>query len=258
MFILLDERNYVFSSEESMVFRVFVYCFLLSILTACGARGLVNTDYQKGPPKAPTSLLVAPADFVIHEIGFGKDQERVVTWEEKASQSFESTVRSLSDSEGRFTVVNFNSLSIDDQSLIEQHRALFATMTSQLLQIKEGKESVWTEKRNNFNYSMGSGLYPIKEKYGADAVVFVVGKDTVRSASRIVLDLLNSIIPGADSLSASNAYLVVGVVETETGRIVLFDTDTAKRKSFSNESDVRGMAENTLTDYKKLVRASGR
>lgn len=241
-----------------MVRRALFYSLLLLLLNACGARGLVNADYQKGPPKAPTSLLIAPADFIIQEIGFGKDQERVVTWEEKASQSFENTVRSLSDSEGRFTVVDFNTLSVDDQSLIEQHRALFATMTSQLLQIKEGKEIVWTEKKSSFNYSMGSGLSPVKEKYGVDAVVFVVGKDTVRSTSRIVLDLINSMIPGADSLSASNAYLVVGVVETETGRVVLFDTDVAKRKSFSNEGDVRDMAENTLTDYKKLIRKSSR
>jgi hypothetical protein len=236
-----------------MICRVLLCSFVL-LLSACGTRGLVNADSQKTQP--PTKLLVAPADFIIHEIGFGKDQERVVVWEEKASNSFEATVRSMSDSEGRFNLVSFSTLSPDDQAVIEQHRALFATMTAQLLQIKEGNVGVWTEKRKNFNYSMGTGLRPIKENYGADAVVFVVGKDTVRSAGRIMLDMINSVIPGADSLSASNAYLVVGVVETETGQILLFDTDVAKRKSFSNESDVRDMANNTLTDYKKLVRAS--
>lgn len=241
-----------------MVCRALLYGSLLVLLNACGARGLVNADFQKAPPQTLTRLLVAPADFIIHEIGFGRDQERVVLWEEKASQSFESTVRSLSDSEKHFTVVDFKTLSADDQLVIEQHRALFATMASQLLQIKEGDEDVWTAKKKNFNYAMGNGLKAIKETYGADAVVFVVGKDTVRSASRIMLDMINSIIPGADSLSASNAYLVVGVVETETGRIVLFDTDAAKRKSFSNEKDVRDMANNTLTDYKKLVRSSNR
>lgn len=225
----------------------------LLILSACGARGLVNTRLQQDLGNVPTKVLVAPADLIINEIGFGKEQERVVAWENQASQVFRDTVREMSDKEKRFDVIDFNGLTQPDQDLILQHRALFATMAGQLLQIKEGKVGVWRKSKENFNYTLGEGLRDLQERENIQAVVFVVGKDTVRSTARIIADMVNSIIPGADALSASNAYLVVGLVSMKTGEIMSFDTDVSTRKSLANKDDLKAMANNTLTDYKALL-----
>ncbi|HEX4855479.1 MAG TPA: hypothetical protein VFV28_01620 [Limnobacter sp.] len=235
--------------------RLLAISLLGALLTAgCGTRGLVNSRLQQDPTAVPTRILVAPADFIINEIGFGKDQERVVAWENQASRVFEETVQELSDKEGRFKVVDFNSLSQEDRDLILQHRALFATMAGQLLQIKDGQVDVWRKKQQNFQYTLGDGLKGIQARENIQAIVFVVGKDTVRSTARIVADMVNSLLPGAEALSASNAFLVVGLANMSTGEIMSFDTDVAKRKSLSNRDDLKDMANNALTDYKALLR----
>lgn len=234
--------------------HLWLMLILVGGLQSCGYRGLVNPNVTQVPAGGQTKVMVVPADFVINEVGFGRSQERVVAWELTASKAFENAVKELSDNQTSYAVANYDQLSSDEHDVLDQHRALFATMVPILLQIKEGKTKVWTEKRSNLTYSLGDGLAFLKRKYEVDYVIFVIGKDTVRSTGRIVLDLFKAVIPGAESLSASNAYVVVGIANAANGEILFFDTDTAKRKSLSNEGDVKEMARNSLSDFRNLTR----
>jgi hypothetical protein len=71
---------------------------------------------------------------------------------------------------------------------------------------------VWLREAKKFNLTLGLGLAGFKETLGADAVLLVVGKDTTRSGSRIVLDMLKAMPPRAQSqfrllkLSHSEAF----------------------------------------------------
>ena len=232
-------------------------CLLLVVfigLSACSSRGLVKAGIDIDKAQAPTKLVVVTPDFVIHELNLGKSQERVVQWENNAATAFERSVINLSDKENKFAVVGMAELSQAERDTFIQHRALFATMVPQLLQIKSGAVAVWAKEAKKFNYTLGPGLAGFKESHGADAVVFVVGKDTIRSGSRIALDMINSFLPGAQSLEAQQAYLVAGIADLATGDLLLFDYDAAKRKQLSNEKDVQKMADEVLTDYKRFIK----
>lgn len=199
-------------------------------------------------------MIVVPADFVITEVTFGKTEERVVSAEKQASETLSRHVLELGRQEQAFSVVDFNQLSRQQKDTLLQHRALFATMVSQLLLVKEQADDVWNGKLRYFDYTLGRGLEDVANQTGAETAIFVVGKDKVRSTSRKVLDTLSSVLPIGESLSAQPAAVVMGVVELRTGNILMFDDDTATRKALTNDSDVKAMGENVLTDFRSTLK----
>jgi hypothetical protein len=238
----------------AMSARAILFASLVLALAACAPRGLVRQGVDVDKADAPTKLMVATPDFLIQEVDVGRTAERVVTWEQQAGKAFEAAVVKLSDKEKKFEVVSPGLLTEEELETVNQHRALFASMAPQLLQIKEGAVDVWADEKKKFAYSVGPGMRFLKEQYGVDAIVLVVGKDTVRSTARIVLDVVNSVLPGATSGEAGFAYLVSAVVETRSGDILLFDYDAAKRKQLSNQKDVAAMADEVMTDYRRMLK----
>lgn len=227
---------------------------LALVLTACGPRGLVRSEFAGRSNDGPRKVLVVPADFVITEVTFGKTEERVVAAERQASDTLAKHVLDLGKTESAFTMVDFASLSKPQQDVILQHRALFATMVSQLLLVKEEAVDVWSNKLRYFDYSLGRGMSDISSQTGAETAIFIVGKDKVRSTSRKVLDTFASVLPVGESLSAQPAAVAVGIVELQTGNILMFDNEMATRKALTSESDVKSMGESVLTDFRRNLK----
>ncbi len=227
-------------------------------LLGCGPRGLVRSDLAGGVGDGPRRVLLVPADFVVTELTFGKTEERVVSAEREASATFANQVRELSARQNAFKIDDFQSLAADQQALVLQHRALLATMVSQMLLVKEGALDAWSSKRKFFDYSMGPGLASLAREQGIDTAIFVVGKDTVRSTSRKVLDVLASVLPLGESLSSRPAVVVAAVVDLRSGDVVMFDSEMASRKALTNADDVKAMAQAVLSDFSHSLKAGGR
>lgn len=231
----------------------------VALLAGCGARGLVRPDLAGNNKEAPKQVLVVPADFVITEITFGKTEERVVSAERKASKTFTQHVQELGVSkengkERSFDLIDFDQLTQDEQETVLQHRALFATMVSQMLLVKEDAVDAWATKAKYFDYTLGAGMADLAKAHQLDRALFVVGKDKVRSTSRKVFDAVTSVLPIGESLSSQPAAVVLGVVELQTGNILMFDSDMAKRKALTDDDDVKAMAEAVLTDFRRTIK----
>ncbi len=224
-------------------------------LTGCGARGIVRHDLAGGSQAGLRRVLVVPADFVITEVTFGKTEERVVAAERRAAQTLAEQIKALGDRDASFDVVRFESLEADERETVLQHRALFATMVSQMLQVKQGAVDVWADKARYFDYTLGRGLADLARERQVDTAIFIVGKDKVRSLSRKVLDTINAVLPLGESLSSQPAAVVIGVVDMRSGDVLMFDSDTATRKSLTNDDDVRALGETVLSDFRRAVKA---
>ncbi len=223
-------------------------------LSACGPRGLVRSEFAGRTNEGPKKIVVVPADFVITEVTFGKTEERVVSAERQASTTLSKHVLELGQKQSAFTVADFSRLTKAQQDVLLQHRALFATMVSQLLLVKEDAVDVWANKLRYFDYTLGRGMADVAAQTGAETAIFIVGKDKVRSTSRKVLDTLSSVLPIGESLSAQPAAVAVGVVDLATGNILMFDNETASRKALTDESDVKAMGESVLTDFRRTLK----
>lgn len=226
-----------------------------AVLSACGPRGLVRSEFAGRSTDGPRKVLVVPADFVITEVTFGKTEERVVPAEKLASQTLSKAVLELGQKEKAFSMVDFSSLKKPQQEVVLQHRALFATMVSQLLLVKEDAVDVWASKLSYFDYTLGRGMAEVAAQTGAETAIFIVGKDKVRSTSRKVLDTFASVLPIGESLSAQPAAVALGVVDLRSGDILMFDHDMATRQSLTNESDVRAMGETVMTDFRRTLKS---
>jgi len=101
----------------------------------------------------------------------------------------------------------------------------------------------------------GRGLSELARERQIDTAIFIVGKDKVRSLSRKVLDTINAVLPLGESLSSQPAAVVIGVVDLRSGDVLMFDSDTATRKSLTNEDDVRVLGETVLSDFRRAVKA---
>lgn len=223
-------------------------------LSACGPRGLVRSEFAGRSSDGPKKVLVVPADFVITEVTFGKTEERVVSAERHAASTLSKHVLDLGKKQNAFTVVDFLKLPKAHQDVLLQHRALFATMVSQLLLVKEDAVDVWAGKARYFDYTLGRGMADMAAQTGAETAIFIVGKDKVRSTSRKVLDTFSSVLPIGESLSAQPAAVAVGVVDLVTGNILMFDNEMATRKALTDESDVKAMGESVLTDFRNTLK----
>lgn len=231
--------------------RWFSTLLMLAVLTGCGSRGLVRADVDGSQKAAVQRVLVVPADFVITEVTFGKTEERVVSAEKKASRTLTQHVRVLGQAYKGFEFVDFDDLNEDDQDEIRQHRALFATMVSQMLLVKEKSVDAWANKSKQFDYTLGDGMADVARRNRLDTALMVVGKDKVRSTSRKVFDAITSVLPIGESLSAQPAAVVLGVIDVASGNILMFDSDMANRKALTDEDDVKAMAEAVLTDFRR-------
>lgn len=226
---------------------------LLVLLAGCGSRGIVRSELAGGRTESARRVLVVPADFVITEVTFGKTEERVVSAERKASKALAQHVQELGKSQF-FELVDFDTLSEEDQELVLQHRALFATMVSQMLLVKEKAVGAWSTKADYFDYTLGDGMADLARRHRLDTALLVVGKDKVRSTSRKVFDAITSVLPIGESLSAQPAAVVMGVIEVSTGNVLMFDSDMANRKALTDEGDVKTMAQAVLSDFRRSLK----
>lgn len=227
---------------------------LLALLAGCGSRGIVRSELAGGRTESARRVLVVPADFVITEVTFGKTEERVVSAERKASKALAQHVQELGKSQQSFELVDFDTLSEEDQELVLQHRALFATMVSQMLLVKEKAVGAWSTKADYFDYTLGDGMADLARRHRLDTALLVVGKDKVRSTSRKVFDAITSVLPIGESLSAQPAAVVMGVIEVSTGNVLMFDSDMANRKALTDEGDVKTMAQAVLSDFRRSLK----
>ena len=228
---------------------------VLAFLAGCGSRGIVRSELAGGRTEAAKRVLVVPADFVITDVTFGKTEERVVSAEKKASKALAAHVQELGRSQQSFELIDFETLSEEDQELVLQHRALFATMVSQMLLVKEEAVGAWSTKADYFDYTLGSGMADLARRHQLDTALLVVGKDKVRSTSRKVFDAITAVLPVGESLSAQPAAVVLGVIDVATGNVLMFDSDMANRKALTDEDDVKDMAEAVLSDFRRSLKS---
>jgi hypothetical protein len=249
----VDRVTLLAMRRASLAVAALLLALTAVLLSGCGPRGLVRSALAGGRADAAQGLLVVPADFAITEITFGKTEERVVPAERHAAAVFTQHVQALATGDQPLGWTDFESLTPAEQRTILQHRALFATMVSQMLLVKSEAVDAWADKQRYFDYSLGPGMADIGRAHRVDTALFVVGKDKVRSTSRKVLDAFASVLPIGESLSSQPAAVVLGVVDMRTGHVLMFDSEMATRKALTDDDDVRAMGDAVLSDFRSAM-----
>ena len=213
------------------------FCLFLLLLPACSTQSLVSPRLSDWSLNQHTNLLYIPAEFRILEVPLGGKEERVVEWEKNASKFYSQAMEQTHFP--NWTLQNNSALTSLQNQVVDQHYSLFLTMLPQIMMIKGDAIEVMKNKRQAFNYTVGSGMKELAQTTQIQYVVFAAGQDKIRSNSKRIVDSLLNLNPLTIGRVAPYGTLAMAVIELTTGDIIWFDTAQSQRFSFNDESDMK-------------------
>ena len=168
-------------------------------------------------------LLQLPVKVTVNEISAGGVTEPVPQWSETATHAVTAAVAQVLASDADSEFVSLPTLSADEQSLVDEHLALYEAVAYSAYQHAGamGSNYAWPQKLARFDYTIGPALKFLKDKTGADAALIVVGEDNVSSAGRKAAYVVAALFGVA--LQVGYCGLTAGVVDLESGNVLWLD-----------------------------------
>ena len=202
------------------------YLLLVAALVLSGCATVpsskVHYTIKQDPNSRPLQQVVLlPVDVDVYEMTAGGVREEVPEWSSKAESNIRSALLVSKDSGGKCCVtrrVDSSSLTPDEQKTLEEHLALFNTVTANVLWTSLPVNTAWHFKTEHFDYTLGDGLSFLKTKYDVDAGLIIVGEDVVSTAGRKTTAFVGAMFGVAVPLGHS--VLIGGLVDFRTGDLL--------------------------------------
>ena len=203
----------------------------LSLASGCATRG-ANQPLAQTATFATTlsetvqvkrKVLLLPPDVNLFELSAGGQRERVPEWNTKARQHIASALRDALGTSPKFEIVETPTLNETEQSVLDEHVALYARVGSEAFAKTNTTDSAWKHKQSEFDYTLGSGLKFLKDRSNADIAILSVASDTYRSAGNKALTALVMVAGAAAGVAivpgSAPAFMSVGLVDVRSGQI---------------------------------------
>ncbi len=178
----------------------------------------LKDDHASRPIKR---AVLMPVDVDVSEMSMGGSVEEVPEWSEQAEDNVRKAVLFVRDpSENKVFVrqVDSSSLQPDEQKKLEEHLALFAIVASNAIWTEQPGNSAWQFKQEHFDYTIGTGMSFLKDKYDIDAGLIVVGEDVISSSGRKTAAVVGAVFGVGVPLGYT--VLVGGLVDFRTGDVL--------------------------------------
>lgn len=188
--------------------------------TTSGTRNIHHSLAERSSPVLSRKLLQLPVKVTVNEISAGGVTEPVPQWSEAATHAVTAAVTQALASDAGREFVSLPALSADEQSLVDEHLALYEAVAYSAYQHTGalGSSQAWPQKRARFDYTIGPALKFLKDRTGADAALIVVGEDNVSSAGRKAAFVVAALFGVA--LQVGYSGLTAGVVDLESGDVL--------------------------------------
>lgn len=183
-----------------------------------------------------------PADIEIHRLTAGGAIEEVPEWTEESKKSFDSAINSYIEKRNNLQLTTLQKLTDEEQKILDEHIALYDVVGPAAF----FQGSTWKHKKENFDYSIGSGLSFLKEKTGSDTALFINAVDIRSTGGRAALMVGAALLGVGIPMGGSHAYL--SVVDLETGDI-LWTTNAETPGSFNDSKKIEKYLQKTINEY---------
>lgn len=202
----------------------FLLLVICAFLAGCAAGPSAKVHYtiQQDPDARPLQQVVLlPVDVDVYEMSAGGVKEEVPEWSDSAEDNVRSAMLVSKDAQGDCCVsrvVDSSSLTPEEQEIVEEHLALFNTVTANALWAELPTNTAWHFKSEHFDYTLGHGLAFLKTKYDIDAGLIIVGEDVVSTAGRKTTAAVGAIF--GVYVPLGHSILIGGLVDFETGDLL--------------------------------------
>lgn len=226
-------------------YLIIVLCFFL---TGCASTLRKSSHYENTIYNIKT-IAVMPPDIEVYKVTAGGMTELIDEWSQLAQ---ELTEKALKEELAKY---GFNIVMINKQWLKENHRELWeanrslynAVGLSAIRHAYPGPET-FSDKAENFDYSLGSEVKELAKVCGADALLFITGVDHEATAGRTAMLIWNMVLGAAVGVTvipgAEPSFMVLGLIETDSGDIDWFNTTPPDMQyTFRSEQHIKSIVQ---------------
>ena len=226
--------------------------FSLAIVNSQPAVAQERTAIKQGftlPPNSGKRILLFRPTVSVGAQSTGGLFEPNADWTEKANQNIEISLREIQSRLGNEVIEAPESFGIQAQNL-QEHMELFAAVSRSVItyQFFVG-ERLPTKKRDNkkdiFDWSLGTGVAELPGADSADYGLFIFNKDAYGSTGRKILQ--GFALLGGISVQSGEHQGFAGLVDLKTGDLLWLNADFAMggdvRKPEGAEKRVRQLLE---------------
>jgi hypothetical protein len=208
--------------------RIFYLLLTCLLLSAC----VTVPTYRAHPQlddklKAIKKVTLIPLKTDVYQITAGGVQEKMDEWSSQARQNVMTAVQGELGAKPSVFVEPFEetSFSEDQKANLEETKALFDAVNFSVIMHSYGPpDQLFTEKVDNFNYSLGPEVQELAEDI--DALLFVSCSDQISTAGRKALQVGSVIMGALVGVQITPLYgatmVSIALVDSYTGTILWY------------------------------------
>lgn len=206
--------------------RVFIILIGVLALTGCATQAKFTTDTldRSGAPSGEHRILLMPIDVELSVIQASGLLEPRADWTSQARTHLTAAIRtSLTAIEGRLIQLDqIDPNYADDDKQVQLIKLNEAVGRSIMVHQYNSPPSVLLPtKKDSFEWTLGSDVRYLRDKYDADYALNVFIRDTYSSGGRVALIIFGALlgvnIPGGAQIGFAN------LVDLDTGEVVWFN-----------------------------------
>ena len=177
-------------------------------------------------------LLVDP-DVELNELTFGGVAELRADWTQTGKNFIKADIASMLQARGIATASADSISDPHEVQLVKLHGAVGQSILQNTI-------VPLPTKKNNFDWSLGSGVGALRDHYQADYALFVYVRDSYSSGSRMAFAVLTMSPTGAMQTGFAS------LVDLRTGRVVWFNRLISSTGNLKEEKQAAASVKNLL------------
>ncbi|MFH1442049.1 MAG: hypothetical protein ABIH18_08440 [Candidatus Omnitrophota bacterium] len=205
-------------------------------------------------------IAVMPMDVEVYKVSAGGVRELVDGFSAEANVNIKSAVNEIIRDKRKYQLKYFpepqNIKDAKTKQLVKDTAVLFNTVdfsiflhTYKNASMLHPMQGVFEDKLKNFDYSLGSQVFPLSAYADADLLLFIKGGDSLSSGGRIAL-MVWAALMGFTPASAGPPHLSCALVDPETGDILWYNfLCPGEGYNFRNKKSVEQFVSILLKDF---------
>lgn len=211
------------------------------------AMSAVNPALSQNLDVRPKKVVLLPPQVFVFELSAGGVPARMSDWEAAARDNLTSAAIRQARESSVFDLVPTPPLETLALDQLDAHIGLYDRVAQSVFVYGRGEQSAWAHKKDEFDYTVGSGLSFLREQTGADAALIVLGSDFISTGGRkaaFIAGLALGII-----MPLGQSFMTAGLVDLKTGDVLWMSFDSSSNMDSRKPDDVDGLMRTLYQSY---------
>lgn len=184
-------------------------------------------------------VAVMPLDVEVYKVSAGGVKELVDEYSEEAKNNIKSVLENKPSITRKYRIKYFSKPEETEdlaiRQLLKDTIALFKAVNTSIIShtynnsyMRMPMQGIFSDKLNNFDYSLGPQISPLSDYIKADLFLFIRGGDFLSSGGRIALMTWYAILQAASGvtpvgLNAGPPHLSAALIDAKTGDVLWYN-----------------------------------